>query len=471
MVPLSPGVHMAGQSGVSKWWVILTVAMGMVATILPSGTFNVAVPALMRDFGLGQDSVQLVITTFMAANTVAMLATPWLIQRFGVQRCFSAAMALLIITSVLGSLSSSFGALLAARLLQGTTAAIMTPMGSIVVMRMFPPERQGRAFGVHALSIALALAIAPTIGGVLVDFWSWRAVCLLPVPIGLVAWMGALRLIPHECKNDHSPFDSVGMMLLSMLTLTWLASFSRPANVPREMAELWLLGCLVLAILTLALFIRHVRQAGSPLVNGELLRRRILMVGGLVNFLLGSGMYGAMYLMPVFLQEVLGLSASRAGAAQFPATLTLALTFPMAGILADHLKPRHLISCGLALFAASFVLLWHYGDTISYLGFIWITVMGRIGQSFALTPISKVALAGLHGSSLSQASMVLSYLCQLGGVLGVAGVAAFISWRTIDLSGGAAAIAQAFAEGYLLVALFLGLAIIASTQIKAQGQD
>lgn len=444
-----------------RWWVMLVMSLGVVASILPSGSFNVAIPALMRDFGLGHDSVQFVITTFMVASTVGMLAAPWLIQRFGLRRCFEGTMAVLLVSSLLGSLSPGFGPLLAARLVQGCTAAMMAPMGAIVVMRLFPPDRQGRAFGVNSLSVTLALALAPAVGGMLVDIWGWRAVSLLPVPVGLLAWWGARRLLQHEAPGGSAPFDWLGMGLLSLLTLAWLASFTSPSGKP---SLSWMSACLGVALAALGGFVVHLRRAPTPILGMELFRLRHLTLGSGVNFLMGFGMYGSVYLMPVFLQSVLGLSASRAGAAQMPGTLALSLTFPLAGVLADRLTPRPLIVAGLAVFAMSFVALWHYGASVTYLGFILVTVVGRVGQSFALTPINKASLSNLHGRVLSEASMLLNYLRQLGGVLGVASTATYVEWRAGALGGSAEALATAFSEGYLLVAVALGLAILAASR-------
>ncbi|CAB1370445.1 MFS transporter [Denitratisoma oestradiolicum] len=445
-----------------RWWVVLIVSLGVVASILPSGSFNVAIPALMKDFGLGHDSVQFVVTTFMVTNTVAMLAAPWLIQRFGLRRCFEATMAVLLITSLVGSLSPSFNLLLGARLIQGSTAAMMAPMGSIVVMRLFTPDRQGRAYGINSLAVTLALALAPALAGLLVDLWGWRAVSLLPLPVGLLAWWGARRLLFREPLGAEAPFDWMGMGLLSLLTLAWLACFSRPGGGP---SLAWSAGCMGVSLLAIGAFVLHLQRSAAPILGGGLFQRRTLMLGGGVSFLTGFGMYGAMYLMPVFLQSVMGLSASHAGAAQIPGTLALSLTFPVAGILADRWTPHKLMAWGLAVFTASFVVLWHYGETVTYLGFILITIVGRIGQSFALTPINKAALANLHGRVLSEASMLLNYLRQLGGVLGVAGAAAYVEWRAHSLGEGSHALATAFSEGYLVVAVALALAILVATRM------
>lgn len=445
-----------------RWGIVMVMALGVVASVLPSGSFNVAIPALMADFGLGHDSVQLVVTAFMVTSTVAMLAAPWLIQRFGLRRCFEVTMGVLLVTSLVGGLSPSFDLLLWTRLLQGGTAAMMAPMASIVVMRLYAPDRQGRAFGLNSLAVTLALAVAPAVSGLLVDHWGWRAVSLLPIPVALLAWWWGRRLLPQEPRGSGAAFDWLGMVLLSVVTLSWLACFSRPGG---GASLLWTAGCLTLSLLALSCFVFHLKHAAAPILGPSLFRCQALMQGGAVSFLMGFAMYAAMYLMPVFLQSVMGLSATHSGAAQMPGTLALSLTFPLAGILSDRHSPHHVLVAGLVIFAGSFVALWHYGDGVTYLGFILITIIGRSGQSFAMTPINKCALSGFQGHALSEASMLLNYLRQLGGVLGVAGIAAYVEWRHGAQGGNAQALADAFSEGYLLVAFLLGVALLIATRM------
>lgn len=152
-----------------RWLLPITVAIGTIAGVPATSAFNVAVTALSRQFGLGHDQVQWAVTGFMAAMTLSMLPTSWLLDRIGFRRLFLAAVVVLTVASVAGSLAQSFDEVVLARVLQGAAAGILQPLGTLVVLRLFPPHRQDRASGLLTLGLVITPAVAPAFGGVLVD--------------------------------------------------------------------------------------------------------------------------------------------------------------------------------------------------------------------------------------------------------------------------------------------------------------
>jgi EmrB/QacA subfamily drug resistance transporter len=404
------------------------------------------------------------MTSFMVANTIAMLPAPWLINRYGTRTCFMWTMVMLAITSVLGALSPSFWFLIAMRAIQGACTGTLMPMNSIVVMRLFEPKDQGRAAGIMGLSITLAPAIAPTFAGLLVDHWGWRSVSLMPVPMCVLAWFAAARYIPYPAETERVRFDGVGMVLLSLLTLGWLGTVSN--FTAQGTARNWLLGSFAVLLLSGYAFWRHARAHAKPLIDLDTLRRRRVAMGVVVSFVTGFSIYGSAYLLPVYLQVALGMSATRAGAALAPGTLALAMSFPVAGFLLDTLSPRQVMTSGMLLFCASWFALGAFGAQFSYLVFIIVLVISRIGHGFTNTPLNQAAMRGLKGSALTQASALLGYVRQLGGVCGIAVLAGFVEWRTRALGEDAAAHVRAFGETFILVASLSALSIFAIWRLK-----
>ena len=447
-----------------RWQVLAVVAVGLMAGILPSGSMIVAIPAILKTFYGGQSSGQLIMTSFMVTNTIAMLPAPWLINRYGTRTCFMWTMVLLAITSVLGALSPNFWFLIATRAIQGACTGTLMPMNSIVVMRLFEPKDQGRAAGIMGLSITLAPAIAPTIAGVLVDYWGWRSVSLMPVPMCVLAWFAASRYLPYPAEVERVRFDFVGMVLLALLTLGWLGSVS---NITAQGgAGTWLIASLVVLLLSATAFWRHARAHAKPLIDLDTLRRRRVAMGVVVSFMLGFSIYGSAYLLPVYLQVALGMSATRAGAALAPGTLALAMSFPIAGFLLDTLSPRQVMIGGTLLFALSWIALGIFGAQFSFLMFVSVLVVSRVGHGFINTPLNQTALRGLKNSALTQASALLGYVRQLGGVCGIAVLASLIEWRSKMLGEDAAAHVRAFGETFVLVASLSLLSIAAIWRLK-----
>ena len=443
-----------------RWQIMAVISLGIVAGILPSGSFVVALPALLEEFHAGHVEGQLVITIFMVTNTIAMLPAPWLIERYGMRNCFLWTMALITITSVLGAISPNYAFLVVMRGLQGAATGTLMPMGGIVIMRLFEPRHQGRASGIMGLAVTLAPAVAPTVGGLMVDYWGWRTVWLMPLPFALTAWFTALRYLPIARESARAPFDAVSMVLLSLVTLAWLGVVSH-LGAGSGSARAWLFGSLAVLVAATAAFYFHARSHRSPLIGLDVLTRRRVFMGALITFVLGFSMYGLGYLIPVYFQVVQGLDATHAGAALMPGTLALALTFPVAGYLRDVWSGRKTMVLGAAIFVITWLMLGLLASSLSYAWFVTILMVSRIGHGLANTPVNPAALYGLHGLALGQASALLSYVRQLGGVFGIAALAIFVDLRTPMIGSGRGAEIQAYAETFILVAVVYAVFSIA----------
>ncbi len=458
------GKPSAGSDSVRRWLAMGVVALGTIAAILSSTSLNVAAPALMLRFGLGQDRIQLVVTVFMLANTIAMLPSPWLIERFGLRRCFVAALLMLAAGSTLGALSPNFLFLLCMRVLQGAAAGMLMPMGAIIVMQWFPFEQQGRASGLLGFGVILAPAVAPGIGGLLIDHYGWESVFLMSLPFCALAWPGAMRYLPGAAAGTHARFDWRGTGALVLMTVALLACASSINASPG--ALWWAGGYALLAFFSLRGFLRHARRQAHAIISVAVFAQRRVILGMFVSFAYGFGIYGSSYLIPVFLQTIMGLSATQSGGILVPGGIVLAAIMPLAGWLADYSQPRLLTAAGLLLFALSYGGIWFYSPDISYTAMMMLTILGRIGVGLLIASLNQAALRRLHGKLLGQSAMLISYLRMLGGFLGVALLAVLVEWRTAALGGGSAAGAKAFNEAFLASTVLLLLAMVAAWHMK-----
>lgn len=448
-----------------KWLLLLVVGFGTVGGVLATSSFNVAITALSRDFGLGQDRVQWAMTGFMAAMTLGMLPTPWLLDRLGFRRLFLSAVLILTLASAAGSLASSFMALVCIRALQGAATGILQPLGPLVVMRLFPSDVQGRASGILTLGLALTPAVAPAFGGILVDNFGWQAIFLLSLPFCLVAGILGLYWLPLPRKIERTRFDWLGAFLLSLITLTLIEGVSSLQH--SGLLAAWTLVQFGLAASATSIFIVHAQRAQTPIIHPELFGNRSFAMGAIVSFSYGFGLYGSTYLIPVFLQKALGFSATAAGMVLVPGGFALALTTPFAGKMADQYSPKHITVGGLALFGLSFLLFAVLGGEIGKIGLLAATVGGRIGLGLILPALSIAALRHLDALHLAQSSVVISYMRQLGGVIGIAIIAVFVQWREGIHSAAAPGIFSAYSQGFVLLSAIILLAIIAASRMKA----
>jgi EmrB/QacA subfamily drug resistance transporter len=449
-----------------KWLVLLVVGLGTIAGVLSTTSFSVAVPALTRHFGLGQEQVQWTMTGFMAAMTVAMLPTPWLLDRFGFRKLFLGAIVILSLSSLAGSFASNFHFVVAIRLIQGAAAGVLQPLGTLAVMRLFPGQGQGKASGILGFGIVLAPAVAPSLGGMLLDRFGWQAIFLINLPACALAGVLGLYLLPLPREIVRKAFDWTGVGLLAIGTLAVVESVASLQH--SGPTDPWTLFRFAVAALSFVIFIRHARRARHPIISLGLFRHRSFTMGTLVSFAYGFGLYASTYLIPVFLQNALHFSATAAGLALLPSGIALALTIPLAGRMADRHSPQGITIAGLVMFCLSFVLFGLLAAHITYPEIVSATIIGRIGLGLILPALSLATLKHLEVHQLGQSSVVISYVRQLGGVLGIAIAAVFVEWREGVYAGLSSGVFSAYAEAFLLVAAIFLLALLAACFMKQQ---
>jgi DHA2 family multidrug resistance protein len=447
-----------------KWMVLIILALGTVAGVLCTSSFNVAVPELSRTFGLGQDQVQWAMTGFLAAMTVGMLPTSWLLDRLGFRVVFLLGLAVLTLASVGGFFAPTFPMVVAARVLQGLAAGVLQPMGALALMRLFPPATQGRASGLLIFSIALAPAIAPSLGGVLLDRFGWASIFLLGTPFAVVAAGCALYCLPAPREVKRRPFDWTG---LAWLTVSAIALIEAVSSLQHSgLASPWTLGQFAIAAAATVLYGRHARRHADPLIKLDLFRHHTFTIGTVVAFAYGFGLYASTYLIPVFLLNALHYTASAAGMALLPSGIALVVMLPLAGRMADRYSPKWITLIGLVAFGASFLIFAVLGGGIAYAEIIAATIVGRIGLGMILPALNLATLRHVAPQQLGQASVVVSYARQLGGVMGVAVVAVFVAWRESVHGATPPGIHVAYAQGFLLLAAVFAAAAVATWFMK-----
>ncbi len=447
-----------------KWMALFTIAFGSIASVVSSTSFNVAIPTLMREFSLGQDRIQWAITGFMAAMTISMLPTPWLLDRFGFRKCYLGIVALMACASIAGSLATNFSFLVFARIMQGVAAGMLQPMGTLAIMRLFPTESQGKATGILSFSIVLVPAVSPALGGVLLDQFGWEAIFLVTLPICLLAGIAGLFLIPVPTALKSNPFDWFGVCMLGLVSLGSVESVTSLHD--RGLQSPWTLFYLGGTVIALLTFAWHAKRAAHPIIRLDLFRNRAFTMGTIVSLAYGFGIFASTYLIPVFVQMVLGFSATASGLVLMPAGLTLVAMLPVAGHMADRLTPRRVTMFGLGLFGFSFVLFAMMGSRIGYVELIGITVIGRFGLAMILPSLTLATLREVEPHQLSQSSMVVSYTRQIGGVFGVAMSAVFLEWRESVYGTTETGISSAYSETFMMLAVAFALALIAASRMK-----
>lgn len=439
-----------------RWLVLLTVMVGMMASIMSSTIVNVAVPDMSRYFHIGQDRAQWISAAFMASTTLSLLLTPWLLQRFGMRKTYVGANLLLMVGGIVGGLSGNYPVMIAMRVLEGVAAGVLTPIPNVVIMREFPGTEQGRAIGIFGFGVVLAPAMGPVVGGVLVEQFGWRSIFFVVVPFCLIALEMARRYLPvvSSFKTTPRPFDWVGLFWATSATLAVLN------GLVDLQGEKTVQGAILLGAgaACFAAFAFHQLRAAHPLLQMRLFMHRPFRMGAIVAFIYGIGLFGSTYLLPIYLQAALDYSPSKSGFVLLPAGLALALTMPLAGRLADKRRASHLVTGGLALLVISTMLTATVSSSTPILVLMAWVVLGRIGIGIIMPSLSLGSMRGLGPAEIPQAASMANFLRQLGGAVGVSLVGILLEWRlaahgvTLLGVGEDAARVSAFGETFMLLA-------------------
>lgn len=475
-----------------RWFLLLSVMVGTMASIMSSTIINVAIPDMSLHFALGQERAQWVSSGFMVAMTVSMLTTPWLLARYGYRRTYSGTMWLLLAGGVVGGLSSDFTLVLAARVAEGLAAGVVQPIPAIIILRAFEPHEQGRASGIFGMGVVLAPAIGPSIGGVLVDLFGWRSIFFMVVPFCLASLWLARKFVPATAPGGAAAhrggasLDWRGLLLGTAGTLCLLNGLVQLHGGLTVQAASLLAGAALALVAFVAWQRRLARQktaqpasasaapAVDPLMNLALFNFRPFAMGSIVAFIYGTALFGSTYLLPVYLQLGLGLPAAYVGTILLPAGLVLAVTIALVGRLADRRPTWVLVSMGLALLAASFALMITITPARNIGWLVAWAILGRIGLGFILPSLNLGAMRGLDRALIPQGSSVINFVRMLGGAAGVSLCGIVLEWRLAvhgdALTNAATSPARlaAFNESFLMLTALCALALVAALQLRTR---
>jgi EmrB/QacA subfamily drug resistance transporter len=413
-----------------RWIATVTAMVAAVAVILSATIVNVAIPDVMGAFGISQVEAQWLSTGFLAAMTATMLLTDWAQRAFGERGTILATLALFMAGSVLGGLAPDEGVLIAARVIQGAAAGIVQPLAMIIVFQVFPPERRGSAMGIFGIGVVLAPALGPWVGGLLMDSFNWRYVFYLGVPFAALGMALASAFLPTRSESGPRPgFDWLGFGLLCLFLTTLLSALSNGQRSGWSSDPI--LIEFALAILAAIAFVWWERHTTKPMLDLRLFAQLPFASAAVVSFIMGAGLFGSTYLLPVFVQTIQGMTPTQAGLLLMPAGFVLVIVFPLAGRLTDRLRPGLLIASGMIVFAYSSWLMAQVDVNTGFWMLAWWTVLSRIGLGLVFPALSAASLRVLPIGLVAQGSGAVNFTRQLGGAFGVNLLAVALERRTM----------------------------------------
>ena len=411
-----------------KWWTLGALCFALFMIMLDNTIVNVALPAIQRDLGISRSELEWTVAAYALTFASLLLTGGKLGDLFGRKRIFLIGVAVFTASSLFCGLSSGAGELIAARAVQGIGAALMMPATLSIISATFAARERGMAIGIWAGVSAMALAIGPLLGGIITEHISWNWIFYVNVPIGVVGILTSVFVVPesrdtsHEQRLDLPGLVSSGVGLLA-LVYALIEGHSYGWGSAR------ILALFAVAALALGAFVLLELRQRLPMLDLGLFRNGTFAGANVVAILVTVAMFGIFVFFPIYMQTLRGWSPIQAGAALLPWTLMIVILAPIAGKLSDRVGSRWLMAGGMTVVALCCLEL----STVSLHSTFWHLLpgflLGGIGMSFVMTPMSAAAMGAVSVDKAGVASGVLNTFRQVGVALGIAITGAIITNR------------------------------------------
>ena len=443
------------MSGIGRrnGWTLGIVSVALFMVVLDNLVVSVALPTIRRDLGASIQSLEWTVNAYVLAYAVLLLTGAALGDRFGRKRMFLAGLAVFTAASAAAALAPTTDLLVAARAVQGAGAAMVTPLTLTLLAEAFPKERRGMAIGVWSGISGIAVAIGPLIGGAVVQGISWHWIFWINVPIGMVLGPLALRWL----KESHGPY---GTLDLPGLALASTGVFGIVFGLVRAQALGWtsttVLTSMIVGAVPLAGFIVRERSTSEPMLPMSFFAKRSFAVTNVASLIMYFGMFGSIFFLSQYMQNVLHNTPLQAGLKLLVWTGATMVVAPLAGVFSERLGSRLFMVSGLSLQAGALAWLASAISThLSYGAMIAPFVMAGAGMALVFAPSANAVLSSVRTDQAGQASGANNAIREVGGVLGVAVLASVFTGAGSYLS------PQAFVDG-LLPAMWVGVAVLAA---------
>ncbi|MDB4966384.1 MAG: Drug resistance transporter EmrB/QacA subfamily [Myxococcales bacterium] len=426
----------------NKWLVTLSITFGTLMGTIDASIVNVAVPHLKAGVGATTEEITWVATGFALANVIVMPLTAFLGRLFGQKRVYMFCLVLFLLGSALCGMARSLEMLVACRVLQGLGAGALQPTEQAILRQTFPPEEQGMAMALFAVAVIMGPAFGPTLGGYIVDNWSWPWIFYINLPVGLLALVMVQNFVhePEDLRQanlalaakqrKHMDWAGIALLSVGVASLQYvLEEGTRKDWFQSPVISVLSVAC----ILSILLFIARERTATMPAVDLSLFKDKVYLSGTVIGGVMFAMLMAVTFLLPVFMQEILGFTAMQSGLALMPRALVMFVVTPIIGRLYNRVQPRIFVAIGIICFAISTWQMSHYTLATTQRGVVWALLIQGVGFSLLFVPLTTVALSSIPRHRLADATGLNSLVRQIGGSIGLAAFATLMTRYQVQI--------------------------------------
>lgn len=415
-----------------RYLIAITVVLAAVMELIDTSIVNVAIPHMMGTLGATLDQVAWVSTGYIVANVIVLPITGWLSSFFGRRRYFAGSIALFTIASFFCGNSHSLTELVIWRIVQGLGGGALLSTSQAILYESFPPQEYGIATAMFGMGVMVGPTLGPTLGGWITDTWSWPWVFYINLPFGLFALLMTLTYIKDSrFAQKIGAVDWLGLFLLATGIGTLQTFLERGERLDWFASqEIVLLSAA--SLVSLVWFVWHELHTEHPVIDLRILGGRQLASGVAMGFLLGMCLYATVFVLPVYLQSIQGFTANQTGMVILPGALASAFTMAIMGRSAGKFDPRIAIFIGIGVFTFSMWQWSHFTTQSGMNDFFWPLIIRGVGLGLVFVPLTNLSMQGLPMSRIPAGTAMFNLMRQLGGSVGIALSATFVSRFTAE---------------------------------------
>jgi len=403
--------------------IAITVTLATFMEALDSSIANVAMGHIGGSLSASRDEATWVLTSYLVANAVVLPISGWIANRIGRKRFYMTCVLLFTTASLLCGLAPTLGVLVFCRVLQGAAGGGLQPSEQSILADTFPPQKRSMAFAVYGMAVVLAPVLGPTVGGWIVDNYSWRWIFFINIPVGILSLYLTNRVVedpPYLAairkRKEGIDYWGLGLLVVSIGALQVMLDKGQEDD---WFSSRFITTCFVVSAIGLVIFVWRQLQVEHPILDLRLFARRNVGTTMFVMFMVGVSLYSSTVLIPQFLQEIMGYSAEQAGMAVSSGGIALMVLFPVAGFLAPKFDPRWLVAVGFTITTFGLYRMTDVNLNIPFhIAVSWRVVIA-LGLPFLFIPINTLCYAGIPQEKYNEVSGMSALMRNLGGSVGI----------------------------------------------------
>ena len=404
--------------GAARVWGTIALSAATFMNVLDSSIANVSLPAISGDLGVSTTQGTWVITSFAVANAIAVPLTGFMTQRFGQVRLFMASVILFMVSSLLCGLAPNMTTLILFRALQGFVAGPMIPLSQTLLLSSYPRAKAGLAMAMWSMTTLVAPVMGPLLGGWITDNISWPWIFYINIPVGIVAAAITWALYRHRESATHKvPIDAIGLALLVL----WVGSLQLMLDKGKELDwfhSAQIITLAVVAVVGFAFFLVWELTDKHPVVDLSLFKRRNFWSGAVATAVAYGLFFGNVVLLPLWLQQWMGYTATQAGMIMAPVGLLAIFFSPVVGLTVAKIDPRRYATFSFLVFALVLWMRSHFNTQADFVTIIIPTIIQGIAMAFFFIPLVTITLSGLTPDRIPAASGLSNFLRITAGAMG-----------------------------------------------------